>query len=416
MLAGSYALVGWGDNFAVGGHGRLSEATSTASPVPSTVVTDITNTAQLDPGVMVVSVPLGVNFSVPGSLYGTKAKAPLHLGPENAKGMTKDGFGPQAALPLPDGQRILYHFWKELTPFPSYAPGDPEVAGGTHMSTPSIRLIDTTSGEDSVVVDGARSMAWRADGMFAYAKGVDPDYRLNVPYLQRLFVQEGLNGSPQVWTSDADVYQVLQWVKDSLFVWREPFAGDPELLAFTGPDQVRRVLTEGQFLLAVSPDGERVLATSGGGDPTQSPFVIHLVDWETGIEKDRLSFDGLIDSASGSPLSGMHCAAWAGERIVVGVHPAHVAILSVKDDALSLERVLTFRYPRIRPGSVDELLLDESGSTLYVVASEGSSPDSLERTSVLTYDIDSGQCTRWIVPGPPAISRLVSNPSRPSGR
>lgn len=411
MLGGSYALVGSGDNAAVGQ--GLAKGNADRVKVNGRVVAEVKNSAELDEGVTVITVPLGVNFEVPGSLYGTKAKKPLSLGPAGVKGMTQDGFGTQVGMLLPDGERVVYHFWQQLTRFPSYAPGSPEVADGTPMSRPTIRLLDLSTGEDRELASGARSFAWRADGLFAYARGVETDYRLNVPYDQHVVVQEGLEGKPEVWTTEPGNYTVVQWAGESLLVWRQ-FEGETrELLALQGPGESRQVLSEQDLFLCASPDGTRILTSSGGTDPDTDPFVIHEVEMQSGTELARLPLEGVTDPATGEAVTGVPVAAWEGDKVVVALHPAHVAVIRAEGEGLELQDVLTFQYANVRKGGVDELMFTAGGSKLHAVISEETGSGDLERTAVVTYDFADGSCRRWIVPGTASATGLVRNQSRP---
>lgn len=418
MLAGSYALLGSGDHFALGGaddrsNGRSDNGKVTASTVATgTVVARIQNVADLPPGVMVITVPLGTNFESPGSLYGTKAKQPVQLGPKNTRGMTQDAFSGQAGVLLPDGEHVLYHFWETLASFPTEAPGDPVVPDGTHLNTPSIRLLDLASGDDELVRSGARSLAWRADGMYAYTTGVDADYRYNVTYMRRVIVQQGLDGSPVTWTSDADQYTVEQWADGALFVWREALGGARDLLAFTGPDTFTRIVPEGHMFLCTSPDGTRILTQSGGFSGESEPFVLHEIEWRTGTEIASVSLDGVLDPATGEQVLPALNAAWEADRIAVGLYPADLAVLSAAGDALTLQDVVTFSHPSLKSGAPQAIALDETGQRVFVIEREGSRDVELERTSIITYDLESGECSRWIAPGT-AVTKFVFNPSRP---
>lgn len=388
-------------------------STVSAPSARRVVVSQVNNVPNLDPHVMIITSPLGVNFKMPGALYGTIAKRPIQLGPRDTPGTTVDALGydgSQIGILLPDGRRLLYHFWHQLASFPTHAPGDPEVADGTHLGTPTIRMRDLATGKDAILLTGARSMAWRSDGMFAYAQGVDSNYRYNVPYLQRVVVQRGLDGSPEVWTSDADRYTVLQWAGDFLLVLCERLGGASELLMLRGPDMVERVLMQGDRFLCVSPDGTHIVAASGLLDG--KPLTLRLISLETGSMVDSLSLNGIRDPASGEPVFGVSGGAWMGNTLVVTLAPADLAILSISNGRLGLEEVITFRYPRLRPGSALNPVLNDSGRKVFFVTREGPDSGELERTAVLSYDLDSGECRRWIAPGMPAVTRIVTNMNR----
>src|SRR5665648_590616 len=418
MLAGSYVLLGSGEDYAAGDARTSADgATATvgdASSVSGTVVSSVKNTADLDPQAMVITVPLGVKLEVPGMFYGIRAKAPVQLGPKGVKGTTSDSFGSQAGILVPDGRHLLYHFTRQLMSFPSEAPGDPVVPDGTPMFTPSIRVLDLDTGEDALVVSGARSMAWRSDGMFAYAAGVDPDYRYNMPYLQRVVVRKGLDGPSEVWTTEAAHYAVVQWAGDSLLVWRELPAAGRELLALDGRNKVRTILNAGEEeLVAVSPDGSRMLIWTGGALQGQDPLTLREIEWTSGRQIARLSLDGVLDPASGEAVYSMASGSWEGDRVVVSLTSGDLAVLSTKDDALTLESVITFSYPKLRRASIQQPLLDGENKIIAVTSEGTADTEELERTAVITYDLVSGECSRWIVPGTRAFTALVANPSRP---
>jgi hypothetical protein len=412
MTLGSYALVSTGDEAAVGQPDPAGASTTTveSSRVPGTVVARVKNSADLDTGVMVISVPFNAYWKKPGNLYGGVAKKPIQLGPKGIPGMTQDAFSGQAGILLPDGRRVLYHFWEQLADFPTEAPGDPVVRNGTPLSTPTIRLYDLDSGADSLVVSGARSMAWRSDGMFAYARGVEADYGYNMPYLQQVVVQKGLDGDPEVWTSSAGQYTVLQWADDSLLVRRDNEDGSGEIIALAGPDQVSTVLGVGESFVATSPDGRWILAA--GNSVTGTP-AIQVIDWEAGSEVARLSLEGVLDPASGESITSIGGATWEGNTVVLALSPADLALLSIVDNTLALKDVITYSYTGLRPGSAQDLLLDATASRVQFVTREGPDNDKLDRTAVITYDLTSGECLRWTVPGVQAVTRLVCNPSRP---
>lgn len=257
-------------------------------------------------------------------------------------------------------------------------------------------------------------MAWRSDGMFAYAQGVRPEYCYNKLFAQRVVVQQGLEGRPEVWSTDEAFYTVAQWAGDTLLVWRDVprSGGEHELLAFDGPGVMRTVLGPYESLLAVSPDGSRLLTWSGGPSQAEEPLSLHETDLKTGRQIARLSLDGVADPATGHPITYLASGAWEGDRLVVSLAPADLAIVSTQGGRLTLENVVTFSYPKLHAGSIAQVLLDGQDKVV-AVTSEGDDIDDLERTAVVTYDLTSGECGRWIAPGQRAITGLVCNPSRP---
>jgi len=420
VLAGCYLLLGIGEHDATGEGNAATQGDKTAaagSGVASTTVARVKDTRDLDPELTVIVVPLGTQTVIPevsGKLIGAQGGTPVQLGPRGKPGMTLDPFGSRATMLTTDGQKLVYHFWRHLREFPTEAPGDPVVAEGTPLFTPTIRALDLATGEDSVLVSGARSFALRADGMFAYAEGVEPDYRYDMPYLQRVVVRKGLDGPPQVWTTKEDRYTVLQWARGSLFVHREPVGGEPELLVLDGPGKVRPVLPHGEQFICTSSDGSRILTWTGGAG-TPDPLVLHLVEWQGGKHVSSLTLDGLHDPSTGEldPGIAITDGSWEGDRVVVSLNVGGLALLSAKGDELALEKVVTFSYPQADLSSVADVELSGSGNQVFAVTWEGPDVDTQDHTAVLTYDLAGGECSRWISPGARALVCLVSNPSRP---
>lgn len=89
-----------------------------------------------------------------------------------------------------------------------------------------------------------------------------------------------------------------------------------------------------------------------------------------------------------------------------------VVVLSTKDDALTVEEIVSFEYPNLRPSALSQVLLDKAGRRILAVVGEGTA-DELQRMAVLTYDLLSGECSRWVVPRTAAAIDLVSDQSRP---
>jgi len=425
IILGSYALVASSGHEAAGqSDGSVpaaqaeptQESAVTEKPaVVETVVSRIKDTGELDAGLAVITVPLGADWKKPGCFYASGLKERIQLGPAAAKGMTQDAFSGQAGILLPDERHLLYHFWEQLADFPTEVPGDPIVKEGTHLSTPTIRLHDLETGEDSLLVAGARSFAWRADGMFAYAQGVDRDYRYNIPYLQRVVVQKGLNGTPEVWTKDADGYTVLEWAGEHLLVWREIMEGAGELLVFAGPNQARSIPEMGERFLGTSTDGSFVLATSG---PDAGYPYIRLINLETGGEVTRLSLEGVSDPQTGAQVTTVTAAALREDKLMAAVSPADLAVFEMgKTNAgpvrLVFKEIIKYTYPGLCSGTADDLLWNEAAGRLHFVVRESSGNGELARMAVITYDLDSGECLRWVAPDEDAVVRLVTKASRP---
>jgi hypothetical protein len=151
---------------------------------------------------------------------------------------------------------------------------------------------------------------------------------------------------------------------------------------------------------------------SGGPYQEQEPLTLREIDLKSGRQIARLSLDGVVDPASGEPVTAIAAGAWEGDRVVVSLTPADLAVISAKGDGLELESIVTLSYPNVRRGSIQELRLDGQDKVI-AVAFEGEGFDEPDRTAVIGYDLRTGASTRWIAPYGRAITRLVYNPSRP---
>jgi hypothetical protein len=173
-----------------------------------------------------------------------------------------------------DGQRLYYASWDEPT------------------LTPSIRVRDHQTGDDTVVAAGAISPALSATGALAYAKGTDPAYRDAEPYLAQVEVRQG--STVETWTPVPAAYLVRAWAGNHLIVEKDrPIAGDPaDLVVLDGPGQERMLVPEGR-LVAVSPDGSTVLVSRPGGTEDQPADALDLMDVAPGAVLSTVDLSGI---------------------------------------------------------------------------------------------------------------------------
>ena len=153
-----------------------------------------------------------------------------------------------------------------------------------------------------------------------------------------------------------------------------------------------------------------------GGPESGEPPMIREVEWRTGREIARLSFQGVLDPLSGGPIEWVAGASWEKNRVVVATS-ADLAIISAKDNALVLEEVVAFDYPGLGPASVFAPLLHATGSRVSFVVDEVTSTNGLVRCAVVTYDLGSNECRRWISRGAHGRRACVqSQPAALGGR
>ncbi|MEA2556512.1 MAG: hypothetical protein QOG88_50, partial [Actinomycetota bacterium] len=133
------------------------------------------------------------------------------------------GFVSPVGVDSPDGTQVAYNAWTAA------ATGSGNSIGGT----PSIRVIDTSTGSDTLFADGAFSLAWRRDGVIAYFRGRTKTYTGVSPY-QGDIVVRAPGGAETTWSAQSDRYIVAAWAGKTLLAYRD-LEGGPELLVFDGP-------------------------------------------------------------------------------------------------------------------------------------------------------------------------------------
>ena len=80
-----------------------------------------------------------------------------------------------------------------------------------HRKRPVVRLHDVDTNEDSIVDEGAFSVAWRSDGALAYFKGLEPAVRNPRRYLGHVVVRASPSARPRRWTPAPARYVVAAW-------------------------------------------------------------------------------------------------------------------------------------------------------------------------------------------------------------
>ncbi len=272
---------------------------------------------------------------------------------------------------------------------------------------PVLRVHDVARDKDSVVDEGAYSLAWRRDGALAYFKGLKPRVENPARYLGHVVVRASVESEPVRWTAEPGRYAVSAWAGDRLIV-HELGQGWPNLVVFDGPKR-KRLIAERAALIAVSPDGTRALITK---KPAPSP-IVSIVDIANGGEVATFTFSDRVDPIRGQPIDYVaNLGAWAGDTVIASA-TGGLAVFSVADDEIALEEVLGVD-PEAFPLGLAEPQSDETGR--YVAASAELMPEpgaAFPRTAIMECDRVERRC----VLGRSAPSflppRLVYNPSRP---
>lgn len=221
----------------------------------------------------------------------------------------------------PDGRFVAYSAWTDLVTIqPQKSWSEQGIRPGDPVGTPSIRLVDRRTGEDSLFETGAFSFAWRSDGAVAYFEGDMEHFRVDQAYPGTIRVRDSLQAAPVAWTSEHAQYVVIAWAGNSLLAYRQSEGEWLDLLALDGPDSIR-LLAAGANLVAVSPDGERVLVSQG-----EWAGVLEVA---SGEQLASLDLKSTADPVTGAPIRYLaYGGSWIGDRIAAEGGPGIVILES----------------------------------------------------------------------------------------
>lgn len=313
-------------------------------------------------------------------------------------------------VPSPTGADIAYNAWTYHRPVdPQASFSDQGISDGDPLARPSIRVIDPKTGADTLLQDGAFSLAWRGDGAVAYFKGVDPDLRANQPYLGNVFVRNSFDSAPEAWTTRPDRYVVIAWAGDRLLVYRELEGESLELDVVDGPGQLR-TLAVGARLVALSPDGTQVLLNSEGTS------VASLVDVATGKELASVDLSKFTDPATGGPLAYIgYGGSWQGDQVVAEAGSS-LLLFKVADGKIEVERQIMPQgdFPM---GLHEPRFTDPAGTKVVAWAPSASGPESSDPGARVYAYVACGVATDTCAEGPVQDTKTfyaITNPSRPA--
>jgi hypothetical protein len=237
-----------------------------------------------------------------------------------------------AAVPSPDGRLIAYNAWRELRrDDPSQSWEDQGISPGDPLARPSIRLHDLESGDDRVLAAGAFSLAWRADGALAYFQGAGRSYRAGVPYVGNVVVRASTGSPARRWTPSRARYVVVGWAGATLIAYVEHEGEALDVLALAGPGKVRR-LARGAGVVAISPDGSKVLLERG---PEAGAPRVELVSVASGA---RLAS---LDLTTVDPAIGVvgYAGDWEGS-LAVAPSSTGLAVFAVTGRRITVIRAI----------------------------------------------------------------------------
>ena len=308
---------------------------------------------------------------------------------------------PVAAV-SPDGAFVVYSSWRQLAKIKPDAPGQGLVTGEP-VGVPSVRLVDVRTGRDELLATGAAAPAVSTSGAIAYFAGDTPTVRDNVEYTGKVVVADSRDAKPHVWTTRPARYFPYAWAGNELLVQRGiPDSEGADLYAYSGPDE-SHLLAPDAFAIAVSPDGERVLAAVG-------IRTLEVIRVEDATVEDTLSLDS---GSPDAPRALMYDGSWRGDRIVANSDRGLV-VLNVHG-GLHVESLLpTPGLPHgiNEPVFVDDLRVHGWADVGNPVPTANGTAEPAYDNALVDCDLATGVCSidkpnparKW--------ARWVTNPSR----
>ncbi len=313
------------------------------------------------------------------------------------------------AVDDPSGSILAYSSWRQIAePIQGeYAQGLKE---GQQLGIPSVRIFDSNSGVDRLVATGAHSPAVSTTGRLAFVKGDQTPVLVNRPYLGHVVVGSlTKKGAVERWTTDPDRYFTYAWAGDELLVYRAlPGSEATDLYAITGPGAGHLIAPQA-FVIALSPDGSRVLVTVG----RRMLEVVRVAD---GAVEASLPLDGAGVADPSSPTTPhylMYSGSWRGNRVVAN-SDLGLVVLNV-DEGIEVESVIA--TPEFAHGLVEPRFVNDATVVGWVdlastkqVLNERSEP--LWDQALASCDLNTMSCSVGDPSPPRAWQRWVQNPSR----
>jgi hypothetical protein len=259
---------------------------------------------------------------------------------------------------------------------------------------PVLRRYDAARRRDSVVANGAFSIAWRRDGALAYFRGIRPKVRDPDRHRGHVIVRRGDRSVR--WTRRPGRYVAAAWAGERLLAYRLTRLS-ADLLAFDGPRRAR-TLARNAFLVAVSPDGRHALTSRAGARGA----AVHVRDVATGVSTAELSLRTTF-VAPGS---------WAGDR-AVGATNLGLVVFRIEPDRIALDQTLDVDLT-VYPTGLQEPRLDPSGRHIVAWAELAAKPrQAVAETALVECDRMTLECRQG--PSAPGLQppRPIYNPSRP---
>lgn len=306
-----------------------------------------------------------------------------------------NGWLSPVAVMSPDKSSIAYNTWRELREDdPAKSRSDQGIEAGTPLGHPAIYVFDSKTGQNTILADGASSIAWGRHGI-AYVQGVDRDYRAGINWIGDIFVRSGSSSSPIKWSGEPAHYVAAAWARDTLIAYRVDPQEHLTLLAFDSPGK-ERVLSEGT-LVSLSPDGRFAFV-----EATDATSCVYVIEISSGLK--IASFD-----LRKSPLAEQvvsYAGSWESDLIAARTSRG-LAVFRFDGTQISLLEAMDLSSSRYPFSAIEPHFINGGKSVQATV----SIPSDLGlRTTMLQWSIGQGEAS-WS-PEVEGDVHYFDNPSR----
>jgi hypothetical protein len=254
------------------------------------------------------------------------------------------------ALLSPDGRQVAYEAVVSRTRAGAEVAANAPAMSGD-VVVPAVRLIDLVTGHDTLVAEGACQPVWSERGALAFVRGTSRTGTVGKEYPGTIAVRSP-DGSMSTWLDAAERRWPIGWAGSSLLF--ERVVGFTSELFVLEPSGKLRMLAANADVVAVSPDGSRVLVTTIPPEPlmTGERATLRLIRLADGAELSTLRLDPEVENlgAGGS---------WRGDRVVASIgffgggisHPdPRLFVINVAGDHLAITNEFFFATRLIGPG------------------------------------------------------------------
>lgn len=302
---------------------------------------------------------------------------------------------------------VVYSSWSQISR-PRLGVGGQGVKVGAGVGVPSVRARDWASGRDELIARGAYSPALSLDGRLAFVRGDTDTVRQNVAYTGQIVVGNAGGRAFESWTNGSARYFTYAWAGSTLLAYKAlPHSEAADLYAYTGPGRSHLLAPEA-FVIAISPDGKRVLVTVG----RRMVEVVRVAD---GAIESSLPLDGPGVAAPGSPTTPhalMFAGSWHGDRVVAN-SDVGLVVLDVRD-RIRIESIL--ETPGFPTGITEPTLVSDTHLIGWADVGSRPAPGAREEpaydNALVECDLATRTCSVGKARPGRTWTRWVTNPSR----